>query len=407
MPLNKFDVTIGGESLTKSGELFLHECYIYEDITQTAGPVCEIRMVDASGKSKTFNGSRDQPIKISFADQRGNAEFEFYQASGNDKNDLTKSNQGSSKSIDYTVRGVTKEFRDAQGNYAQFTSDKPVNKTVERILKDCYKTELPVNTDDELENNKLVFSNEHPFDAIKKANHSAVSKKYKSSLLACFYKQENGKRSYEYKAFESLYEKESVTDLKLSTVTDSSAFSGDKEDTLISYNVPQNFYAPSRHYTNSKANYVNAFTHKVTVEENNTEPQFKTGGQPIYKGKAKNQKEVPIHTVYNKGNQPKSPVTNGSAAVPKSQFASQMTQTECEVEFYGNTKVTLGSCVNLKLPNSSDGSTGGTETQVAEKCLVTRIKHCFRPKGEQGQELMYTQVATLVKGGWQQGGGTA
>lgn len=397
--LTNFQLKIGGTEIE-----YPYEINIYEDMTHSMGPAFESRILDAKDQAKNFNGSYDQDIEINFADEAGGTcKFKFKQLENSDLTDSSNESQGGLHSKSYTIKGVSSEFFNAQGNYVQNSFSSKTTSIVESVLKNNYKTDKQISIEDQSsETRNIVASNEHPKDILQKLNDEHVSQKNPSSLYAVFQEQNNGTSKYVVTTFEERFKKGPVATIKQSTTLDSStATEEDKRNSIMWLNVGQNFFSGTQHYKTAKPQYVNLTTHKVTVEENQNEQQFTTGGKPVNSKKPTNAKEVPINSLYSKVNEPNQRVTHATAKANRAKYTADLAQNSAEVEIPGNPKITLGSVINLQVPNRASDNSGNPESQFADKVLVTKIRHRIKPPG---QTPRYTMVLTVVKAGFAQGG---
>lgn len=403
------ELKIGGIDLNDPNQAYPDEINVYEDILNSYGPAIEIRAVDptdALGKNK-INGSYDQDIKIKFTDDSGQVVgFNFKQLENSDLNDEAQYKQGSLHFKSYSIKGVSSEFLNAQGNYVQKSWNDKTTNVARDILKENYKTDKEVEIGEESkEKRKWLASNEHPLQQLQKLNDEHVASQSKSSAYTIFQRQENGTQKYNITTYEKLFQQSSVATLKQSTVLDSSASTEeDKKNSIMWINVGDNFFTASRHLTRSSEQTFNLTTHGI-VETGSKENKFVLPGKEVYKGQTTNHAEVPQKKVYSKINEPNQRITTGDAKIKKAEFLSHLAQNSAELEIPGNPKITLGSMITLQLPKKVDaGMTGGNEMQFNDKVLVVGIRHRIKPIG---QTPRYTQVIKVVKASYDQGGGNA
>jgi hypothetical protein len=398
--LTNFQIKIGGVEID-----YPYEVDIFEDMTNSMGPAFQCRIVDEKDNAKNFNGSFDQDIEVNFSDESGgNVGFKFKQLESSDLTDGSKEKQGSLNSKSYTIKGVCQEFFNAQGNYVQNSFSTKTTSMVESVLKNNYKTDKPITIEDESsETRNIIASNKHPTEFLQGLNEQHVSQKNPSSLYAVFQEQENNQQKYVVTTFEERFKRGPVATIKQSTTLDSSeGTEEDKRNSIMWMNVGQNFFSGTQHYKTAKPQYVNLTTHKVTVEENNQEQQFATGGQPVIRGKPTNAKEVPVDSVYSKVNEPNQRVTHATAKANRAKYTADLAQNSAEVEIPGNPKIKIGSTINMEVPNrTGEGGSSTPESQFGDKVLVTKIRHKIKPAG---QTPRYTMVLTVVKAGFAQGG---
>ena len=408
--IKMLECRIGQLDLLNSSETFFNEINIYEDIMSTYGPACDIRVVDPSDARSRYNinGSFDQDVSVRFSDEQGKTVgFKFKQFEGSDVSDHASDKQGSGKNTQYTIKCVSPELLNSQGNYVEKSWKDKTTKIAEDVLKNNYKTDKKINKEETKETRTWIASNEPPNEVLNKLNESHVSSTNKSSCFLTFQRQKNSNQEYHIETVEKLFKQPTSADLVYSTTLDSSASSDqDKRNSILSLNVESNFFSGSRHLTKPSETTFNLTTHKAVSKTPKTE-KYTVPGKEVYNGQTKNHKLVPQRTIYSKVNEPEQPISPAEAAAKRSEFLSHLAQNCAECEIVGNPDITLGSMVNLKIPKRADGSVGfgGGESQFADKVLVVGIRHRIRP---QGQSPRYTMVLKVVKASFSKSsGGTA
>lgn len=403
------ELKIGGIDLTDPNQAYPDEINVYEDILNSYGPAIEIRAIDptdAIGNNK-INGSYDQDIKIKFTDDTGQVVgFSFKQLENSNLNDEAQFKQGSLHFKSYSVKGVSSEFLNAQGNYVQKSWNDKTTNVAKDILKENYKTDKEIEIGDEAkEKRKWIASNEHPLQQLQKLNDEHVATQSQSSAYTVFQKQENGTQKYNITTYEKLFQQSSVATLKQSTVLDSSSSTEeDKRNSIMWINVGDSFFSGSRHLTKSSEQTFNLTTHGV-VETEPKQTKFVLLGKEVYQGQTTNHSIVPQKKVYSKVNEQNQRITPAEAKRKRAEFLSHLSQNSAELEIPGNPKITLGSIITLELPKKVDANlTGGSEMQFNDKVLVVGVRHRIKPPG---QTPRYTQVLKVVKASYVQGGGNA
>lgn len=404
------ELKVGGLDLLNTKEAFHHEINIYEDILNSYGPAFEVRVVDPSdslGKNKV-NGSYDQEIRIRFSDDQGKqVGFKFKQLENNDLNDESQAKRGSLHAKSYTIKGVSQEFLNAQGRYAEWSANDKTTNIAKKVLQENYKTDKQIEIGDESkEKRRWIASNEHPLKVLQKLNDEHVATKAQSSAYTIHQQQKNGTQKYKITTYEELFKQAPVAEVIQSTTLDSSAGSEkDKRNAVLWINVGESFFSGSRHLTRSSEQTINLTTHGLTETDPKT-TKFNLPGREVYQGQTTTGKQVPQSKVYHKANE-KEKTTAADAKRKRAEFLSHLAQNSAEFEIPGNPDITLGSMINLKLPKKVDASAGiggNLETQFNDKVLVVGIRHVIKPLG---QTPRYTMVVKVVKASFTQGGGSA
>lgn len=404
------ELTVGGMNLNDPNQAYPHEINIHEDITNSYGPACEIRAVDPTDavNKNSINGSYNQDVKIRFSDESGGSVgFTFKPLENSNLTDEGQSKQGGAHAKTYTIKGVSQEFLNAQGNYVEKSYEDKTTNIAKDVLQNNYKTDKSIEVDDESrEKRRWIASNEHPLTTLQKLNEEHVASQSQSSAYTIFQQQNNGTSKYKVTTYEKLFQQGPVATFTQSTALDSSsATEEDQKNSIMWINVGENFFSMSRQLENSSEQTVNLTTHKV-VQTEPKQANFVTPGAKVYQGKPENRKMVPQSKLYDKKNEPnEQKITPAEAKVKRAQFLSHLAQNSAELEVPGNTKVTLGSMINLNLSARQDAGQGnGNEGQFNGKVLVVGIRHRIKPAG---QTPRYTQVLKVVKASYENGGGSA
>jgi hypothetical protein len=158
------------------------------------------------------------------------------------------------------------------------------------------------------------------------------------------------------------------------------------------------FFTPVRSSTKPNERTYNLVTGKVhsvpPKELANYDLADKTG--PIA---PKDTKSVPSHTVNDPSNN-KQDTYVADAKKNRGAFLAYLAQNSAELEIMGNTKIKLGSMIELNIPKKSNSDNEKGEPQINGKALVVAIRHKIKPFG---QEPRYTMVLRVVKGSYKEG----
>lgn len=408
--IRMLECKIGDLDLNDPNQASFKEINIVEDITSTYGPACEIRVVDQTDArvTKNINGAYNQDVKVRFSDELGRTVgFNLKQFEGADLTDHAEDKEGSGKNAQFTVKCVSPELLNAQGNYIERSWEDKTTNIAKKILEEGYKTDKNIYVEETNEKLRWISSNKHPYDALDEINEKHVSTKNKSSCFFTYQKQKDGKSEYRIETVEEMFKRAPVAEIIYSTTLDSSASSEkEKLNSALWVKVDSNFYSGSRHLTKPSSQTFNLANHKASDVKYKPE-KFTLPGKEIYEGQTSNHESVPQREIYSKTNQPAQPITTAEATKNRADFLSKLAQNCAECEIAGNPDITLGSMISLKIPKRVDGASGfgSGESQFADKCLVVGIRHRIRENGESPR---YTMVLKLVKASFaQSSGGTA
>ena len=395
---------VGDIDLTNFNQATYGEVNIFEDILNMYGAACEVQVIDHSdalGKTKT-NGSFDKDIEIAFstADSGGQVGFKFKFFGNKNLQDSADNHEGGLKSKTYEIRGVCQELLSAQSNPVKYSAEEPTSKMVETILKKGFKTDKQIDIQEQTKGKRrFEFQNEHPLKCLQTLNNEHVSQQNKSSAFVCFQRSESGKQKYIFATFEHLFKQSSVATLKQVTTLDSGASEKEKQNAILSFNVSDSFFTPTRGFSKAEQYSYNPTTGKS--DQVAQKPQnYSVAGSATYKAPPSNASSVPVHTVKDSAND-KTATGVADARKNRTDFLSHLTQNHATLEVIGNAAIKLGSIVKLEIPKKADSGGSAGETQFNAEALVVSIRHKIKPAG---QSPRYTMLLGVVKGGFKEGG---
>jgi len=375
---------------------------IYEDILNPYGPVCEIKVVDHSDVLGIYNinGNYDKNIEIEFSLSGTSSDnfvgFKFKQYQNKSLDDNASKKRGSLSSKTYNIRGVSMELLNVHGNFVSRSYNDLTSTMVKDVVVTNFKTDK---TFEILENTKgkrrLVFSNEHPINVIKKLNSEHVAETSQSSCFVLFQQQNNGVQKYIFTTFEQLFQQTPVAYFRQSTTLNSSqATDLDKQYAILHFVVSDSFFTPVRSMAKASEQTVNMTTHGVI----STKPvtlDFKFIDQPTYTGTRNSDSEYPVKKIIDKANEIQQNSV-GDANKKRAAFLSHLVQNSAELEIPGNPLIKLGDIINLQIPNKSQsGNQKGTgEAQFNGNALVVGIRHKIKDPSFSPR---YTMILRVVK----------
>jgi hypothetical protein len=417
MPVGDIKIStlkVGDLDLTNYDQVSYSSFNVYEDILSVGGPTFDVNVVDHSdalGKTK-FNGAYNKDIEVSFsladAGSSESVSFKFKPLQNANLDDGASSSQGSGHSKQYQIRGVSQEMLNAQGNFVEKSYNELTSKVVEDIIKNNLKTDKKIQVDESTKGKKrVIFSNEHPFQSLRKLNELHVGSESKSSCFVCFQQQDNNNQKYVFTTFEKLFQQQPVVTLKQTTTLDYGKSSEtDKQNSIMWIKVPSSFFTLNRSLDKSLPNGYDPTTGIVYDEKKQPKDNFyladgthnsvgSFGSSPRYANGVPS--TAPHDSINNKNN---TFIADGKKN--KQRFLSHLTQNYGTLEVPGNPKIKLGSMIELQIPKKSNSDNAAGETQFNGKALVVSIKHKIKPLG---QSPRYTMVLGVVKGSYKEGGG--
>ena len=222
--INVTNLTIGDIDLNSYVQATYEGFNIYEDILSPYGPTCEIRVIDHSDAlgGSNLNGNYNKDIKINFSLSDDTVEnsvgFVFKQYQNKDLHDNASKKKGSLNSKTYSVRGVSMELLNSHANFASRSYNDLTSTMVQDVIKTNFKSDKEfVIGENTKGKRRLVFSNEHPINVLKKLNSEHIAEHSQSSCFVIFQQQKNGVQKYIFTTFEQLFKQTPVAYLLQST----------------------------------------------------------------------------------------------------------------------------------------------------------------------------------------------
>ena len=384
---------IGGVDDTKAIPNYIN---IYESIFNSYGPAAEIRLVDPKDAAQDLKGNEEVELKFSI-DNDGTVAFKFKSlTSKNLKDHSVDDGQGSLKNKQYTIRCISEEALNAQGNYVEKAWDDKTTNITKEILEKYYKTDKSIKIEDQVKDKRVWRAqNEHPKDVLQKLNEQHVSSSNKGSAYVVFQEQSEGTQTYKITSFEQLFKGDSVgkwsqrVDLNSSNATEQ-----DRKNSIMWFNAGENFNAVTDHLEKAQEQSFNRDTHSPTSVKPKTNKFTVLGGET--RGYGKNSKTVPVETQVSMTNEKQS-TTVAKARADRQQFLARLSENSAMFEIPGTSKVKLGCIMELDIPKKTADS-AAKERQFNGKVCVVEIRHKIRPPG---QVPRYTQVIRAVKAGFE------
>lgn len=386
---------------------------IYEDILNPYGPLAEIRVIDPSddlGKNNV-SGSFQEDVEINFSGDDGigsmgsGSKLKLKMLKNTNLNDFSMNNNGSGHHKQYDIRCAPEEYFNAQGNYIEKSFKGKTSDIVKHVVEKGFKSKKKFNASNTKGNRQIVIPKSHPLDVLKKMNNEHVSDQYKSSVFALFQKAgQGGDYEYHFKTFEELFQQGPVAQLKQTTTLNFKSSKQEKQNSIIWFKPSANFFSGPRALSKTTQTGIDLTSHKIwEVKDQQQQDNFKAAdSSKIYTGQASySGKPAVVGYTQDKANSSDKHETS-KAKTQRAAFLAELAQTSAELEVYYNPKITLGSMIQLDIPQKADKSEGG-EKQWNGKCLVVAIRTKYRVSREPPN---CTMVLRVVKGNsYKEGGG--
>lgn len=403
------DFSIGSMNAHDPSVVNLLGFKIHEDIMNPYGPVADCRLIDHSDALGQYNINGSEDVNINFTVDQFGGQCSFKLTGHENKNlndrsevaDRGVASGGSMHHKQFDLRFCAPEFVAAHGNPVSKTYNTQCSDIIKDIVQNYFKSDKQVETPDTTEAKKRMMAhNEHPLDFMKKVIDESVSTQNKSSFYLLYATRNGGNETYRYETVENMFKRDTGLVYKQS-VTNSFEGSSeqDKYYSVMKFKAPNSFYRPARPLFKAVQKTYNFGTGKIHAP-NYEQQQFTVLGSPIFSQPPKNVNEVTVRTI-NDPNNNKDKQRVSTARTNRTQFASHLAQNSAKARVPGNPNITVGSVITMEIPNKSEQQ-GGNEKQLNNKFLVTAIDHKILPLGSTPR---YVMDLTLVKGGFDEGGG--
>ncbi len=396
--------TVGGMNVNDPAIVSLVGFNIYEDILNPLGPVGEARLNDFNDAIGTNKISGKEDVVLTFGPVNGQQiTFKFKLHNNVNGQDGSLQAKGSMHSKMYDLQFVSPELLNAQGNFIEASYETQTSEMVKKLLKDFIKTEKNIDIQEQTKGNRrLVFHNQHFTKAYETLNHEHVSSSSKSSCYVT-YVESSSSQKYVFTTFEKLFKKSTVVKLnQTTTLSTGGVTDNDRLNSIMWFKPSSTFFTPVRSLTKPNEKTYNLVTGKVhSVPPKEPEKYDVADSQTVFTMPPQDSKSVPSHTINDPSNN-KQDTYIAAAKKNRSSFLAFLAQNSAELEVPGNTKIKLGSMIELNIPKKANSDNEKGEPQLNGKALVVAIRHKIKPFG---QEPRYTMVLRVVKGSYKEGGG--
>jgi hypothetical protein len=396
---------IGSLDLKDAKQATLIGFNVYETILNPLGPYGEVRILDATdavGKAN-INGKEDVEIEFTTPGVSGETVgFKFKMFQNKNVSDSSIEAKGSMHSKQYEFRFVSPEYLNAQGNKVAKSYNENSSNIAKDIVQNYLKSKDNVDVKESTKQERVVFNEEHPLDALRKLSNLYVGTKSESGIFFLFKTREGSSTKYVFDSPDNMFGSSPVVKLQQSTTlsTEGSGDQSGKQNSITWVKVGDGFNSGSRSLSKPQEVTYNMATGTVNRPKTN-DSKPKLADSPIYDSPPKDINGVPARTMYQSFNE-KQQVDTGDSRAKKLNYLSHLVQNYADLEVPGNPKIKIGSIIELDLPKKADAGNSSGETQFNGKALVVSIRHKIKPVG---QTPRYTMILRVVKGSYKSGGG--
>ena len=395
--------TVGGMDISDPGVVSLIGFNIYEDILNPLGPVGEARVNDFNDAIGVNKISGKEDVVLTFGPIDGEKiTFKFKLHNNVNGQDGSVQATGSMHSKMYDLQFISPELLNAQGNFIEKDYNTQTSEMVKQMLKDFIKTEKSIDIQEQTKGKRrLVFHNQHFTKAYEMLNHEHVSSSSKSSCYVT-YVESGSSQKYIFTTFEKLFKKGTVVKLKqTTTLSVGGASENDRLNSIMWFKPSSTFFTPIRSLVKSNETTYNLVTGKAhSVPPKEPVKYDVADSKPQFSAAPEKTKSVPSYTVNDPSNN-KEATKVADAKKNRAAFLAYLSQNSAELVVPGNTKIKLGSMIELNIPKKANTDNEKGEPQINGKALVVAIRHKIKPFGQQPR---YTMVLRVVKGSYKEGG---
>lgn len=365
-------LTIDGKDFTSSVHYMVIENSIFSPLG--SGAVCNL--IDAGDKTSKFKGGEKVVVTVSNPNSSGqNFKYNFQLQKGN-----ASGNDIKNKRTELIFR--TKEWYTAQGNpISESFNDKPEN-VCKKIFKDYLKSDKTFEIKAPSKVTKRIVMGS--INAIKGVNmthdYYVPQEGISPSVL---YHTQSGTEKIVFTNWQKLFEGSVSTKLKqtMNNLTDARVSDDVKANSLYDLQMPQLFTRDSRQLTqvNQQASCLITNRHYDTTVK--TEKPDGLPGKQIYTKPADQDKQITT-TAMNPVNEKNGKTYESEGKANKKAYIAHLLQNEVSFKVPFNSKINIGSMVDLDIPRKQNDSSQETENQINSKVLITDCSIIIKPIGQ-------------------------
>jgi hypothetical protein len=378
---------------------------IYESIMS---PViwAEISISDSMGLLQNFPIIGEEFVKITFKTPKTFGDTATYLLRVNSVNN--KQVNENNKKITYTLQCCSAELLTNAKQLVTITTNDTIKNIITNIIEDYIQSDKPVFVDSTVGLEEVKITKLTPFQAIDFIRQRAVSVRYQSSSF-CFYESRKG---YHFTTFERLMD--DGAKIVQSGNYDKIFFfdrSGKNDSqnvtyrNIIAYNQVSFGDSIAKVQEGSLNNQVQQFdlitgdVRRLTYTDNIGADAFKSSSETSSSGQSTSFTRHHGKTASTVRLIPTSSDRSTSdlaEKITKSQaYAQKLAQNITQVHIYGDSEISLGDVINLRLPSGIDVTTGKDQISRLDSGTYTVAK--IRQIILLGDRPQYTQALELIK----------
>ena len=397
--------SMDGINLLDPNQVQFNYLDIYEDILRPvhSAHVEVLDYNDALGQNKL---SGKETVNLNFeVPGTEQASFKFALFDNKMLDDKSTEMSGSGKYKTYSLSMASSDILKNRSERHSKSYNQPTHQTVQDAWKTI--TDAPINIPDPTKGNQRIISNNQAvFDFLASIHGRHVSQQYQSSLYTLFAGRDGGQENRNFATFEYLMSQSPIFNFKQdSTIGGRTTTESDGMNNMLWFHAPKSWNTPYRWNSASNEGKYNIATGKWQGNTNQ-DINFKILGESTMSEQEKSQiygvpdnKKPYRHTHIDPHND-KNKTNIAQAKTNRANFLKDLTQNSVKFEINGNPNISVGKVVSMDIPNKTDASGAGNETQMNGNILITRIRHRIKPNATSPR---YTMVIEGIKAAFDQG----
>ena len=396
---------IGKLDLTSS-KLQVVDCNIYESAMDhhTYADVTVFDPADELGKNQ-ISGDEDVEIGIEVPGGQNPANFKFKMLQNTDHR-----HQGALKAKTYTFHMCSPELLKGQSTSVSKSWNKQSDEIVKDIVKDYWKSDKEVETEQTDSKTRIVGNNNPPHLVLDQLKDRHVSRENKASAYTLFEtRDDNGDQKFKFVTFENLMKNKSSSSQTYKhnpMMGAQSSTTGDDMWNIIELNLPQTFNTMQRWSSaTNQSTYCTASGKQQSkdIKYKDQEQEFKYLGQsPVRKAEwdeVDKDKKPWRHTIIDKAND-KDKTKIAEMRSKKAAYMGRLLNDRGTMRIHGNPNLKVGDVIKIQISSQSDDEEGNESKQITAKVLIVNLRHNIGlPNQKPGP---YTMIVEFIKAGYEE-----
>lgn len=401
-----FDKFKIGNADLSSGGMQIINCNIYESCVDhhTYADVTVWDPNDSLSKNM-FAGDEEVEIGISVPGGQTPANFKFAMLQN-----TNVQHKGALKAKTYTFHLCSPELLKGQSTSVSKSWNKQSDEIVKDIIKDYWKSDKEVETEQTDSKTRIVGNNNAPHIVLDQLKDRHVSRENKASAYTLFETRgDNGDQKFKFVTFENLMKNKSSSSQTYRhnpVMGAQSSTTGDDMWNIIELNIPQTFNTmPRWSSATNQSTYCTASGKQQSkdIKYKDQEQEFKyLGESPIRKAEwdeVDKDKKPWRHTIVDKAND-KDKTKIAEMRSKKAAYMARLLNDRGTMRIHGNPNLKVGDVIKIEISSQSDDEERNESKQITQDVLIVNLRHVIT----QASNLPgpYTMVVEFIKAGFEE-----